>query len=373
MTGNRKSRKLRAHKNRTLSLESLEDRRVMAAVTLAGGVLTLTGDNVADDIRVHYNGANSTAYVKDIVTGNIKASIPAFDAAAITQVNIDALGGDDYIEYNLIAPSYIHAGEGNDTVYGNEGVDRIYGDGGDNTIYAKGGNDFVFGGAGKDYLDTGNGVDYGFGYGGSDTLVVGGYGEDSLHGGEGGDTYLFMGSILSGKARLYEEASAEVDTLDFHLKAQAATVYLSSPTYQTVVPGTELLIGSGTFENVIGTTKDDKIYGNSLANVLDGGYGNDRLEGLEGNDTLLGGDGDDSLYGYLGDDTLEGGRGDDTLDGYEGNDVYLFRPAINTLLCDTIIEVANQGFDTLDFTALNKGVTLNLATTNSRIQWSKVF
>jgi Ca2+-binding RTX toxin-like protein len=70
-------------------------------------------------------------------------------------------------------------------------------------------------------------------------------------------------------------------------------------------------------ENAVGTSADDTLYGNDIANTLTGGAGNDRLEGFGGNDTLIGGDGYDSLSGNAGNDILYGER----LDGGDGNDL----------------------------------------------------
>jgi serralysin len=47
-------------------------------------------------------------------------------------------------------------------------------------------------------------------------------------------------------------------------------------------------------ENVKGGTGNDRITGNILANVLDGGVGNDTLAGGRGNDTIIGGAGSDT-------------------------------------------------------------------------------
>jgi Ca2+-binding RTX toxin-like protein len=56
-----------------------------------------------------------------------------------------------------------------------------------------------------------------------------------------------------------------------------------------------------------------------LAQVLDGGAGNDRIDADKGNDVVRGGPGDDELEGGAGSDTVEGGDGNDLLmpDGFE--------------------------------------------------------
>ena len=111
----------------------------------------------------------------------------------------------------------------------------------------------------------------------------------------------------------------------------------------------------GGMENIRGSSGNDNIDGNNIANILmgdptdafggadwlRGNGGNDTLLGVGGNDTLWGGDGDDrifgdndpfsqdqgnfasgddSLRGDIGNDTLFGGFGTNTLDGGTGND-----------------------------------------------------
>lgn len=80
-------------------------------------------------------------------------------------------------------------------------------------------------------------------------------------------------------------------------------------------------------------SRDIVIYGNTSANSIVTGTGNDTISANTGNDTLDGGQGDDVLFGDAGndsingnegDDTLSGGSGDDTLTGGEGADLFVF-------------------------------------------------
>ncbi len=68
------------------------------------------------------------------------------------------------------------------------------------------------------------------------------------------------------------------------------------------------------FENVNGTIDNDWIWGNALANVIDGRAGNDHIDGGAGNDTIVGGDDSDVIVGGLGaGNKLTGGSGADTF------------------------------------------------------------
>lgn len=70
-------------------------------------------------------------------------------------------------------------------------------------------------------------------------------------------------------------------------------------------------------ENATADSGNDTLYGNSLANVLTGGAGNDTLVGGAGDDTLLGGDGTDT-YTFVGT-----GEGRDVLTDSDGAGVII--------------------------------------------------
>jgi Ca2+-binding RTX toxin-like protein len=72
-------------------------------------------------------------------------------------------------------------------------------------------------------------------------------------------------------------------------------------------------------ENVVGSSFGDRLFGDPLANRLEGGLGGDILGSGGGNDTLLGGGGNDVLVSGAAADLLNGGSGTgDTLD-YESS------------------------------------------------------
>ncbi|MEA3052858.1 MAG: hypothetical protein QOG72_1761 [Sphingomonadales bacterium] len=73
--------------------------------------------------------------------------------------------------------------------------------------------------------------------------------------------------------------------------------------------------------DLIGSSFDDMLSGDSGANALSGTSGNDILHGGAGDDSLDGGAGEDSLYGEGGNDRLRGGSQDDLLDGGDGDDL----------------------------------------------------
>ncbi|WP_197524718.1 SdrD B-like domain-containing protein [Botrimarina hoheduenensis] len=100
--------------------------------------------------------------------------------------------------------------------------------------------------------------------------------------------------------------------------------------------------------------------------ALTGGASNNTITAaaFSGPVTLVGLGGNDTLTGGVSGDLLVGGAGDDTLAGGDGDDTYLFGPVTTALPeLDTINEGAGplSGTDTLDFSTLDVGVTVDLS------------
>ncbi|WP_081603032.1 calcium-binding protein [Fortiea contorta] len=72
-------------------------------------------------------------------------------------------------------------------------------------------------------------------------------------------------------------------------------------------------------KNLVGTNRNDYLFGGDGDDYIDGGKGNDWLFGGDGNDTLDGGKGNDYLFGGDGNDIINGGDGNDWLFGGDGN------------------------------------------------------
>jgi Ca2+-binding RTX toxin-like protein len=255
----------------------------------------------------------------------------------------------------------------------------------------------IYGGAGDDSLEGGAG----------DDIITTGGGNDTINGGLGDDIYVF--TEVPGSEVTLGDAGGN-DTIDLSSwtghNGVGATLNLAAPGpdpqlgnyYQIIRPyfgSPENIAGiSLTFsqfeviENIIGTSANDTITGNSLDNLIITGAGDDTIYGGDGNDLLLGEAGDDLLYGGEGDDALVGGQGEDTLDagagndyleggedddtliGGEGDDYYVFSGAAALLGTDTLSDFVwggsggttplNAGIDTLDFNYLNQGISVNL-------------
>jgi probable HAF family extracellular repeat protein len=147
--------------------------------------------------------------------------------------------------------------------------------------------------SGADVLCSLGGNDILKGLGGNDTLL-GGVGNDTLDGGIGADTASYSASLTGVAASLTTRSSTGE--------------------------------GSDTFvamENLLGSSKVDRLSGSTANNKLTGGDGNDTQTGGSGNDQVIGGAGADSLYGEGGNDTVnskDGSSGNDLLSGGGGTD-----------------------------------------------------
>jgi len=132
---------------------------------------------------------------------------------------VDGTGADDSIEGGATGYNYvtIHAGAGNDTVWGGYGY-YIDGQGGDDYLYAASDSTLI-GGTGDDSLNLFySGNSYAFGGDGNDSLVTGGnqYEHTTLDGGAGDDTISNMNiytSISGGAGNDYIKNDSETSAL----------------------------------------------------------------------------------------------------------------------------------------------------------------
>ena len=119
-------------------------------------------------------------------------------------------------------------------------------------------------------------------------------------------------------------------------------------------PGQDLVFGQRGEDRLEGGAGRDRLFGGSQDDWLFGDSGRDLLFGGQGNDDLDGGSGNDRLFGQQGDDLLIGNNGRDFLVGGEGNDTLIGGPGRDTLFGgrgeDIFVLSVQQGLDTfLDF------------------------
>ena len=352
--------------------------------------VTLTGNALNNRI---YGDWATTAYGADgddWITGagmraDGGAGIDTFSYASQTQgVGMDLLHNTYFVNFeNLEGSAY------NDYFIGTNFDNLLQGLAGDDRLDGQGGNDTLDGGAGLDLADYGAAtwgltIDLNLttaqnlGASGNDTLIS----IESLLGGSADDT--FTGSAADnrfdgGDGDDILNGGAGIDTAVYARSTGVVIVDLSITGRQnTQTQGYDTLIS---IENLVGSNAGDGLAGNALANVIDGGQGQDYMAGGAGDDTylvddsgdnavegvnagydtvisqvnyslnaniealtlasgrdgvgnaldnvvtgnigdnnLLGDDGSDQLYGLAGADNLYGQAGVDFLYGGDGND-----------------------------------------------------
>ena len=104
---------------------------------------------------------------------------------------------------------------------------------------------------------------------------------------------------------------------------------------------------------------DDSIFGVWVADVINGGGGNDHLAGFQGNDTVSGEGGADFLYGGDGNDRLADGDGDDKVQGEAGNDTLVGGLGNDEFYGDYEPGSA-ASIDTADYSAITAAVVVDL-------------
>ena len=291
-----------------------------------------TGD-AAGDIYINIQNLTGSAY-DDTLIGNSGANIFNGGSGLDTVSYTKAAAG---VTASLSSGLVVHAGEAVGDVF--IGIENLTGSDNNDILVGNGGVNVLTGGGGSDILE---------GMGGGDMLVGGTAGNNTA-------SYEHASSLVV--ASLFNSA--------FNVGDAAGDSYTN-------------------IQNLTGSAFGDRLVGDSNANVLNGGGGDDILDGGAGTagDTFIGGGGFDTatyenstsgvtasldptaatgsadgfgdyfygiekLYGSAYGDFLVGDSGDNTLDGQAGNDTLIGLGGTDTLVGgagrDTIY--ANQGND----------------------------
>ncbi len=315
-------------------------RKETPTVKLDGTILKVVGTANNDWIQLRQRfGRISVDDLQILVSGSLKPSVAT---TQVTKIEINVASGDDTVRFlgaeaagyeNVILPTAIRGGAGNDTLYASAGSSTIDGEAGNDTLNGGKANDKLNGGAGADTLKGGSGndsinggddSDILYGDDGNDSLtggnsndkLYGDAGNDTLKGGNGNDA-LYGGD---GNDKLYGDVGEDI---------------LFGGT------GKDTLYGGSDADTLYGQGNADTLYGQAGADQLNGGSSNDYLDGGDGNDEVNGGDGNDTLKGGPDKDTLNGGDGKDSLDGGDGNDKLFGNAGADAL-------VSGKGKDKMD-------------------------
>jgi len=305
----KRSRKPRSARNKQVSYENLEERRMLATAYVLGDLLYVSGTDQAETLSVSRDDNEELVVFSD-PDGDSGPAQGSFIPINVTQgsaladvVEIQIVGraGDDLLVNQTELNSRIDGGFGDDTIVGGTGNDRA-----------------LLGGPGNDLIEGDFGINEAVtpGAGGND-LIAGGDGEDTLVGKGGNDVLLGEDGddlLLGGADR------------------------------------DRLFGGEGT-DQISGDGGDDLAFGGEGDDFLSGGFGNDVLNGGVGNDNILPGAGNDLLNGQEGNDFLQSNSGDlggtNVLVGGVGNDRYRFFGQSNFGGTDIVQERSAEGNDTL--------------------------
>ncbi|QEL17268.1 calcium-binding protein [Limnoglobus roseus] len=319
-----KAPKPHAPKHAIRGLLPLEDRTTPSVTAVFNtNTLTVTGDADANAIVVSADAGGNLQVTNNNAAVPIRAVFGSPTRAALTQISVNAKGGDDSISLAkslntldangklAFAPdAVLIGGAGNDSIVpliggfvggvpGNAIVGNVtqYGGAGDDTLVSGFGNDTMLGEGGNDTLiwNPGTLVDHFDGGAGSDTGVI--IGNDTPINGSNDDTFV-----------LGKDSANPGDVLFQRTNLIPFTVTMTGVETISLRP-------QGGNDRV--TIND--LSGTAVRNVIvDGGAGDDVLDAslqmsASVKVTLLGNDGNDTLTGGAGKDTLDGGAGNDRL------------------------------------------------------------
>jgi len=324
---------------------------------------------LGDDI---YSVGNAGVSVVEAAGGGndtVQTSLATLSIAGYANVeNLTYTGAGTFYGTGNDGDNVLTGGSGNDTLIGGHGADTLIGGGGTDTasyatstvaltfdlaagtISGDGAGDVFSGievlqgsgyadkfiaGASADHIDGGGGIDLAD-FSGSTTGITLNLTTNVHTGIAAGDTFTsienfqataFADSLTGDAGNNLFIGGAGADTIDgaggtdaaaYYGSGSAVTIDLSAGTASGGDAAGDVLTN---IEGVVGSSFDDVITGNALANRLEGGWGND---------TINGGDGDDQIFGYftvdtpgqatiaiplndLQSDSLSGGNGNDQI------------------------------------------------------------
>ena len=199
--------------------------------------------------------------------------------------------GENHVVLGGTNPGNGHNPSGNDILVGGEGDDTIWGDGGNDRIEGGAGDDNIFGGDGDDIITDVGGIDIIHGGAGNDVIsdahsfagaelsniLLGGDGKDfivtwddinTIFGGAGDDF------IYGSKPNLPETGNEGDDWIELGTQDGAPGDNFS-PLLLDEVPGNDIFVGGGGFDEMIGEGGDDIFVGSDAQDKMDGMSGFD--------------------------------------------------------------------------------------------------
>jgi Ca2+-binding RTX toxin-like protein len=262
----------------------------LTAIESGGGVAVFGGDGADDGVTVSQVNISATDYLKIDDVAPVTAS-----SGCSGDVN-----GDAFCPATGVTLLAVSTGSGNDAATVDPSVPASV-------------NTYLLGGDGNDQLAAGAGNDF----------IDGGFGSDDMSGGAGTDTVTYANRAAPVKARIQPSATGPDAT------GRSGNLDDGEGVRDTI---------RADVENLTGGSENDRLYGNDLANTINGGYGDDLIGGGDGADVLNGGPGEDTTsyaghspgvtatIGTTGNGNVDDGTGDtidtstENLTGSDGAD-----------------------------------------------------
>ena len=164
--------------------------------------------------------------------------LSAGEAGIDVDVTFPVFAEQDATDAGTAGGDTIHAGLGNDIVFGNAGSDTIYGEDGNDLIRGNEDGDTIFGQSGNDELYGNGGTDTIYGGAGNDLIlggddpdiIYGGVNSDTIDGGAGGDQYNinFIGGKTNSVTEINDTGLDGRDTVTINTTNSADTVLMRS-------------------------------------------------------------------------------------------------------------------------------------------------
>jgi Ca2+-binding RTX toxin-like protein len=384
------------------------------------GKLKLTLSNYSSGLAELENVTGGSGY--DYLFGNSLNNV--FHGGASGDFLVGGPGNDEL--YADTGGSTLVGEDGDDHLVGGDDVDTIWGLAGNDFLEGNGGNDALIGDAGNDTLIGGAGDDS-LG-GGADSDVYrfngsGNLGSDYVNETNGTDLLDFSGLTLSTAQGVTVNLGLPGNQTIINVAGTSLILNLGSS------PSVENATGTAKNDSFFGDSHVNVLHGGAGDDYFFDGDGNDWLYGEDGNDTFdYGGSGNDYFYGGAGDDTFYDDEGNDNFFGEDGADTFYMAGGTNTVSAgagndvfngsgendlllgedddDTfyiyaaapstfqggpgddnyvfsqpwwtstvqynIVEAAGEGTDTLDFSGLTSGITVNLTSSNQTVLLNKI-
>ena len=300
-------------------------------VTTTSTNLILSSDKTTLTLNPTSNLEFSTAYTVEFAAGTLK-DLVGNNYAGSTSYNFSTIGT------TYSGTPTLTGGVGNDTLNGGAGNDSLNGGAGNDSLNGDAGNDTLNGGAGSDSMTGGDGNDTYYVSSTTDRVI-----ETNATASTGGTdlvytslaTYTLTDNVENGRITATAAANLTGNTLANVLYAGAGNNVLDGGTgidtvsYVYATGGVTVSLDS-TVAQVTGSSGSDTLI--SMENLTGSNYA-DTLTGDSLNNTLSGGAGNDTLVGGAGADTLNGGTGSDSMVGGDGSDTYYV---------DDLLDVVNE-------------------------------